>query len=398
MAGPLGGMTVIEVAEMVSGPHVGKLFAGMGADVIKVEPLRGDPGRRQPPFPGDVPHPEKSGLFLYHNAGKRSVTVDIETAAGAEVLRRLVSTADVFVENHSPGWLAAMGFGYEDLRRVNPRLVYVSVTPFGQTGPYRDYRATDLGIFAASGVGYYTFTMADDGDPPSHGPGRIAEVLAGQTAAAAAMAAILQRDLTGEGQWVDVSAMESLANNAKMEAAPLLYAGSAPSRFLKDVAIPMQPEPAADAYVYVMMATDAHWEGAKAAMGHPEWAESELFATVADRIANQDYMRMMLNEWYAQHPAEHLVDRLQENGVTAGPVYDIATVMSHPTSVERGMFIAVDHPVAGPVTVPGPPARLSKTPFTTARPPLLGEHTSEVLQQLGYSPDDIVALSAAGVI
>jgi len=226
----------------------------------------------------------------------------------------------------------------------------------------------------------------------------MSEVLAGQNAAAGAMVALLHRDVTGEGQWVDVSAMETLANNAKMEVAPVLYAGTTPSRFLKDVGVPMQPEPAADAFVYVMMAADAHWEGAKAAMGHPEWAESELFATIADRIANQDYLRMMLNEWYAQHPADRIVELMQASGVTAGPVYDIASAMAHPTSVERNVFVEVDNPVAGRVTVPGAPARLSKTPFATGRAPLLGEHTAEVLAELGYSPADTVALAAAGII
>lgn len=398
MSGPLDRLRVVELAEMVSGPHMGKLFAALGADVVKVEPPGGDRGRRQPPFPSDRPDSEASGLFLYHNTGKRSITLDIGTATGGEVLRRLVAAADVFIENHAPGQLASMGFGYEDLREINPRLVYVSVTPFGQTGPYRDYRATDLGVFALSGVSYYTFTMADEGDPPSHGPGSISEVLAGQTAAAAAMAALFHRDITGAGQWVDISAMDSLANNAKMEAAPVFYAGTAPSRFLKDVAVPMQPEPAQDAYIYAMMANDAHWEGTKAAMGHPEWAETELLATIGDRIANQDYQRMMLNEWYAQHPAEYLVEQLQANGVTAGPVYDIPSAMSHPTSIERGLFVEVDHPVAGRVTLPGPPARMSKTPFETGRAPLLGEHTVDILKELGYSSEDMVALSASGAL
>jgi len=397
--GPLSDLRVVEIADMVSGPHAGKLFAAMGADVVKIErPGTGDPARHQPPFPGDVPHLEKSGLFGYHNMGKRSVTVDVDTAAGARIAREIIASADVVVENHQPGWMAARGLGYDDLRAANPGLVYVSVTPFGQTGPYADYLGSDLVAFATSGVGFFTFTMADDGEPPSHAPGRVAEIMGGQAAAESAVIALFHRDLTGEGQWVDIGLQETLANNLKLEAGPFVFTGQGPGRLIRDVAVAMQPEPAQDAYVYVLVVADAHWEGVKAAMGHPEWAESELFATMLDRIANQDYMQLMLKEWYSQHPAEYIVERLQENGVTAGPVYDIPQAMSHPTSVARGLFVDVDHPVAGTATFPGAPAVMTATPFRTERAPLLGEHTAEVLGGLGYGPTDLVSLAAAGVI
>lgn len=397
--GPLSDLRVVEIADMVSGPHAGKLLAAMGADVVKIErPGTGDPARSQPPFPGDVPHLEKSGLFLYHNMGKRSVTLDVDTPTGARIARELVASADILVENHDPGWMAARGLGYDDVRELNPGLVYVSVTPFGQTGPYAGYLGSDLVAFATSGVGYFTFTMADEGEPPSHAPGRVGETMGGQAAAESALIGVFHRDLTGEGQWIDISLQETLANNLKLEAGPYVFTGQGPGRLLKDVAIAMQPEPAQDAYVYVLVVNDAHWAGVKAAMGHPEWAESELFATMVDRIANQDYMQLMLKEWYAEHPAEEIVERLQENGVTAGPVYDIAQAMSHPTSVERGLFVDVDHPVAGTVTFPGAPAIMTATPFRTERAPLLGEHTAAVLGELGYGPADLVSLAAAGII
>ena len=397
--GPLSDLKVVELADMVSGPHAGKLLAAMGADTVKVErPGTGDPARHQPPFPGDVPDLEKSGLFLYHNMGKRSVTLDVETAAGVRLFRELVADADILLENHPPGWMAAHGLGYEELAELNPRLVFTSVTPFGQTGPYRDYLASDLVTFATSGVGFYTFNLSDDGEPPSHAPGRVAEVMAGQAAAEAALIAIFGRDVTGAGQWVDISGMETMANNLKLEAGPYVFTGKGPGRLLRDAAIAMQPEPAADAYVYVLVVADAHWAGVKVAMGNPEWAESPLFATAADRVANQDYMQVMLKEWYLQHPAEEVVELLQANGVTAGPVYDIPQAMSHETVRERNLFVEVDHPIAGPITFPGAPARMTGTPFRTARAPLLGEHTGQVLAGLGYSAADLVHLSAAGVI
>ena len=397
--GPLSDLKVVELADMVSGPHAGKLLAAMGADVVKVEqPGTGDPARRQPPFPDDVPNPETSGLFFYHNMGKRSVTLDIGTATGARLFRELAGSADILIENHRPGWMAERGLGYDDLRAVNQGLVYVSVTPFGQTGPYSSYLATDLVTFALSGVGYYTFGMAEPGEPPSHAPGRVAEIMAGQSAAECALVAIFDRDVTGRGQWVDISGMETLANNLKMEAGPYVFAGRGPGRMLSDVAIPMQPEPAKDAYVYVLVVNDAHWAGVKAAMGYPEWAESPLFATMQDRVVNMDYLQIMLKEWYAEHPADEIVRLLQDNGVTAGPVYDIATAMTHPTMVEREVFVGVDHPVAGRVTVPGAPARMTGTPFRNDRPPLLGEHTRQVLGELGYGAGDLAHLSAQGVI
>src|ERR1700691_5056896 len=200
---------------MVSGPMCGKLFADMGAEVIKLErPGAGDEARRHPPYPDDIPHPEKRGLFLYLNTSKKGVTLDPATPSGAAIFRKLIASADVLIENHAPGFMASIGLGYETLRTINPRLIVTSVTPFGQSGPYRDWKGTDLIEFAMSLTGYNTPTMVDDPEKenPLRAPGHAADMMGAATAAAATMMAIFQRDLTGEGQWIDAPCWQSTVN------------------------------------------------------------------------------------------------------------------------------------------------------------------------------------------
>ncbi len=216
----LSDLRVVEYAEMVSGPMCGKMFADMGAEVIKIErPGRGDEARSHPPYPGDIPHPEKSGFFLYLNTSKKSLTLEPATRDGAEVFKRLIADADILIENHRPGYLASIGLGYETLHALNPRLIVASITPFGQAGPYSGWKGTDLIEWAMSLTGFNTPTLVDDvaKENPLRAPGHAADMMGATNAAAAAMMAVFQREATGEGQWVDAPCWQATVNTSKLE-------------------------------------------------------------------------------------------------------------------------------------------------------------------------------------
>jgi crotonobetainyl-CoA:carnitine CoA-transferase CaiB-like acyl-CoA transferase len=398
----LEGLKVVEFAEMVSGPMCGKLFADMGAEVIKIEPPgAGDEARRHPPFPGDVPHPEKSGLFLYLNTSKKSVTLDPATPSGAALFKRLVADADLLIENHPPGYLASIGLAYDVLHALNPRLVVTSVTPFGQHGPYAGWKGTDLIAWAMSLTGYNTPTLITDSEKenPLRAPGRQADMMGATTAAAASMLALLQREASGEGQWVDAACWQSVVNTAKVEMAVYGYAGMPYSRLRAKAKAGLEPSPCRDGYVYVLWVVDSHFEALKELLGHPEALEADLFKNTAQRAEYDDVVRPLIQRELLKHGQEWLVREGQKLGLPIGPVLTVAQAAEHPHLKHRGAFVEIDHPVAGHLRYPGPLVRLTATPPAPRRAPLLGEHNEEILcERLGLPPAELSGLRAAGVI
>ena len=397
----LSDLRVVEYAEMVSGPMCGKLFADMGAEVIKLErPGAGDEARRHPPYPGDIPHPEKSGFFLYLNTSKKSVTLDPATPTGAAIFKKIIASADVLIENHAPGFMASIGLGYQTLRTINPRLIVTSVTPFGQIGPYRDWKGTDLIEFAMSLTGYNTPTMVDDPDKenPLRAPGHAAEMMGAATAAASTMMAIFQRDLTGEGQWIDAPCWQSTVNTAKIEMAAFTYLGMPFSRQRGKVAVGLEPLPCRDGFIYTLWAADAHYLALKTLLGNPPELDSELFDTLAGRQDNDDVLRRIFREHLLKHDVEFLVREGQRMGLTIGPVHTVAQAAEHPHLRARNAFAPIDHPMAGRFDYPGALVQMTVTPPVATRAPLLGEHNLETLQRIGYGVADIQELRAAGVI
>ncbi|HUY27771.1 MAG TPA: CoA transferase [Candidatus Binataceae bacterium] len=399
---PLDDLRVIEFAEMVSGPMCGKLFADMGAEVIKLEPPRtGDEARHHPPFPGDVPHPEKSGLFLYLNTGKKSVTLDVRQTAGAEILRRLIADADVLIENQRPGHLESLGFGYQALHALNPKLIVTSVTPFGQNGPYRDWKGTDLIEWAMSLTGYNTPTLVDDAEKenPLRAPGHPAEMMGATTAAAATMLALRHRDLTGEGQWLDVPCWQSTLNTAKVEMAAYSYKGVPFSRLRARSGAGLEPLACRNGFVYTLWTVDAHFEALKELLGHPELIEGDLFKTMKGRADNDDVIRTTIQAALLNYDMDDLVSRGQALGLPIGAVYTVAHAAEDEHLKARGAFVEIDHPATGRLRYPGALVRLSATPAEFSRAPMLSEHTDEILgRRLGYKPLDLRALRTAGVI
>jgi crotonobetainyl-CoA:carnitine CoA-transferase CaiB-like acyl-CoA transferase len=397
----LDDLTVIEYAEMVSGPMCAKMFADMGARVIKLEPPgRGDAARTRPPFVSDDPHPERSGFFFYLNTSKQSVTLDPATPSGAEIFRKLVATADILIENHPPGFMDKLGLGYAALRALNPRLIVVSISPFGQTGPYRDWKGGELIEWAMSLAGYNTPTLVDDPaqENPLKAPGHPAEMLGAANAAAAAMFALFQRDATGEGQWIDTPCWQAVTTTAKIEMAVWSYVGMPFSRLRKNVSVGLEPLPCRDGYVYTLWAADAHWIALKQLLGSPDALNSEIFDTLAGRHENDDIIRSLVREELAKHDMEDLVREGQKLGLTIGPVNTVAQAANHPHLRARDAFVEIDHPRAGRHKYPHHLVSMTATPPTPARAPMLGEHNAEVFGALGLSLSDQQGLRAAGVI
>jgi len=394
----LDGVTVLELGECVAAPFCTKLLAAYGATVIKLEPPgRGDPARALGPFPDSGPDREQSALYLYLNTGKQSVTLDLEQAAGRELARRLAREVDILVENCPPGELAARGLGYEALRAANPRLVYVSLSAFGQSGPRAQWRATNLTALAAGGQMQLT---GDAEREPLKAGGEQADYQLGLNGFSAALVGLWDALETGEGQQIDVSAQEAMASTLEVALNTYLYLGQdiwGTRRGNINSAV-LGLYPCADGYLGVH-AMPRNLPPLLQVMEMPELADDPRFNTPAARLENNDELTATIFAWAADKRKHEVYARA---GSMRGPiafVHDMADLMTSPQLAARGFLHEVEHPVAGRLTYPGPPFVMSETPGRIERAPLLGEHTVAVLAgRLGLSADDLQALSGQGVI
>ncbi len=401
MAGQaLAGLKVVDVSSGIAGGYCTKLLAGLGADVLKVEsPGVGDETRAAGPFPSDLPDGEKSGLFLHLATGKRSITLNLAADGGRAILRRLLTEVDVLVESFAPGTLEGWGLGYDKLAALNPRLVLTSVTSFGQDGPYSSYAPSELASWALSG--YMTLTGLPDREPLK-AYGSQSQYQAGVQAAVGTMAAVLVRDSTGRGQHVDVSATEALTfvlggapqayhyrrHVVKRVGARLL--GLPPHAFYPSTLRPCQ-----DGWVHVHTNT-RHPDLLAVLMDEPRLADPGLLETPA---GHADEIDALMDRWLAHHPKREVVALSQQLRVPNTAVQTPAEVLHDAHLRERGYFVEVDHPAAGPIEQPGPPFRMEQTPWRTEPSPLLGEHNREVyVEQLGYAAEDMARLRDRGVI
>ncbi len=382
---------------MVAAPFCGKLLADLGADVIKIEPPRdGDPARRRGPFPGGVPHPEKSGLFLYLNTSKRGITLDLATREGRTLFGRLAADAAALVEDLAPGELERLGIDPEALARAKPGLVHTSITPFGASGPHRDYRTHHLNVYHSSP--HTTFSTPAEGAPrraPAKAGRYLAEYDAGLTAAVGTLAAVLGARATGRGQRIEVSKQEALLCLERVDIG-------------RQINLPKPPPwrgsiggllRAKDGYLVVTPAQNHQWEGLARAMGSPEWTQSEACKTETARQEHRDEIQPRIQEWAVGLSRDELYRRLQAEGTPAGPVWNAAEVREWPQAQARDFFVEIDHPEAGAQTYPSVPYRFGDRGWSGARAPLLGEHNEEVYcGQLGHSRADLERLATAGVI
>ncbi len=386
--GALEGIRVIELGQMVSAPYCAKLFADFGADVVKVEPPRGDVARQWGPFPDDQADAEKSGLFLFLNTSKRSVTLDLDTDAGRDCFRKLIVDCDALIENYLPRQMRAWGLTYESLAAINPNLVMISITPFGQNGPYSQWNAYDLNAYHLTGAS--SRYCGRPGEAPLEHGTFSADFFGASAAASWGLAAIYGRDTAGGGQHIDVSCAEAIA--ATFVGGQNIGAVAQSGKFDKRTGVgmslgaPATILPCKDGHVWILCLETAQWNGLAKSMGDPEWMQLEIFQDMFSRAQNADAMYPLIEQWTMEHGKMEIMERCQANGVPVSAVFTVGEAAEHDHLKARGYIIEQQHPVAGTIRNLGAPFRLPACPGGPRSPaPLLGQHNDEVYTTLGKS-------------
>ncbi|MDP6665338.1 MAG: CoA transferase [SAR202 cluster bacterium] len=399
----LSDLRIIEFGEMVAAPFCAKLLADLGAEVIKVErPERGDVARRYGPFKDGAPHPERSGFFAYLNTNKLGVTMSPAKSGGAEIFKKLVADADVLVESCPPGVMSRLGLDYASLKRINPRLVVTSITPFGQTGPYSGYRAFDLNVWHAGGIGYiWRERFLEEGPgPPLKGAGTIADFHTAASAAIATICAIFSRNSTRKGQHIDVSAQECVASCIGAAFANYQITGRVVGRATDTRSAMMQLLPCKDGSVQLTGREEFQWQALMDAMGNPEWSKDDWCQTKQGRADNADVLRLMMMEWTMAHTKDEIVKLAQNNRAPASKMADMRDVMADEHLRSRDFFVEADHPQVGVAEYPSAAYTFSETPWSIRKTaPLLGEHNEDIFSgRLKYTAKQLAELTEAGVI
>lgn len=403
MIRPVGDIRVLDMSRALAGPYCTMMLGDLGADVIKVEqPGQGDESRGWgPPFVGKPyeSYPGESTYYLSINRSKRSITVNLKSPEGSQIIKQLVAASDVLVENFRTGTLDKMGLGYEHLRVINPRLVYCSITGYGRTGPYAEKPGYDFVIQAEGGVMGLTGPIEG---PPYRVGISIIDITTGMFAATAILAALRAREFTGEGQLVDLSLLDTSAAILANMASNYLIGGVEPRR-MGNAHINIAPYEvflARDRWFVLGSANARQWDMLCEVIGKPELKSDPRFATNQDRVINREALAEALNEAFATRDARDWIENLQQVGIPSGVINNLHDVFNHPQAQVREMRIEIEHPTAGMLSFPGFPYKMSQTPAEAHRPPpLLGEHTDEVLiEMLGYSAAEVALLHEKGAI
>jgi len=393
-SGPLTGLKVIELAHIMAGPVCGQLLADMGADVIKVEKAPGgDDTRRMVPPEVDG----ESAAFMILNRNKRGTAINLKSEAGKGVVRRLLDSADVVIENYRVGTMERLGLGYESLHQQNPGLIYCQITGFGRTGPYADRPGFDLIAQGMSGL--MSVTGEGAGRPPIKAGVPVGDISAGMLAAMGILAAYIHRLKTGEGQLVDTSLLEGSIVNTAWVSAIFLATGISPQAIgsAHPMAAPYQALQTADGWINIGAANQANWLRLVEVLEIPELARDPRFVDNAVRMQNLPVLIEILSEKLIQCNAADWLARLEAVGVPASPVLSIGEMLADPQVIARDMVVEVEHSRLGRTRALGSPVKFSDTPTRIKRgAPLLGEHTREILAEYGYDNSEIEALAAAG--
>ena len=393
--GPLAGMKVIDLTHVMAGPTCTLMLADMGAEVIKIEKVpQGDDTRHTPPSIGD-----ETASFLMMNRNKRGMALDLKKPGGAKVLRRLLETADVLVENFGPGVMERLGFGYDDLRAKYPALIYCSLSGFGRTGPYKDRRGFDLVAQAMSGI--MSFTGEGPGRPPVKCGPPLSDITAGILAAMGILAAYTHRLKTGEGQWVETSLYEAALVQTYWQSAIALATGVAPTAMgsAHPLNAPYQAFETADGWIVVGGANQKNWQRIAEAIGAPELIDDPRFLNSTARMAHLKELEAELAARFCTKPSAHWLQLLEQQGVPCGPVRDMLQALSDPQTIARDMVVEVPHTKLGRVKTLGIPVKFSRTPAKIRNgAPVYGEHSREILSEYGFSADEIAAFEAQGAL
>jgi formyl-CoA transferase len=394
---PLDAIRILDITRALAGPYCTMMLGDLGADVIKVErPGSGDETRGWgPPFVGKPygPYPGESAYFIAANRNKRSMTVNIQSREGQEIIRKLAAISDVLVENYRTGDLDRLRLGYSDLHRLFPKLVYCSISGYGRTGPYAERPGYDAILQGEGGMMSITGPVAG---PPSRAGIPIIDITSGMFAATAILAALRARDTTGEGQLVDISLFDSHVALLTNVASNYLVGGKPPGRLgnAHPNLVPYDAFSARDGWFIVGVANDKQWGVLCDLLARPDIKTDSRFAANRDRVANRDVLGAELNQIFSRRNVDDWLADLAKAGLPCGRINSIPEVFSHPQAQAREMTLSSEHPTAGTVQFPGFPYKFSETPADILRPPpLLGEHTEEVLTGLlGYSTEGVASL------
>lgn len=387
----LSEVTVVELGGRISASACTKIMAGMGATVIKIEaPGEGDPARRMGPFPDDDPHPEKSGLFLYLNTAKQSITLDITQEEGRRVFKSIIEHADLVVEDLGAGVLDELGLDYPELASIKPELILTSISPFGPDGPYARYQAEDLVLEAASGL------LLQQGSPhrePLKMGGHLICYRAGASAFMGSMAALFHLEATGAGQKVDISIQEILLHDDFITIEAFLARGEDIRRRQAPMLLPCS-----DGWFYIR-AFPHEWPRFAKALDMPELEHDERFIDMKRRSENAEELNTIIMSKLCGMKKSEIYDLMQRHRVTTGFLADVEDLFQSEQYKARGYFVNLDHPVVGSLAYPGAFARAGELENIHRRAPLLGEHNNAIYGELlGYSREDLVQLRQMGVI
>lgn len=394
--GPLKGMKVIELSHIMAGPVCGMMLADMGADVIKVEKIPGgDDSRRF--LPPDIDG--ESAAYMMMNRNKRGIALDLKTESGKNVLKRLLTHADAVTENYRHDTMQKLGFGYEDLKRINPGLIYCAISGFGRTGPYAERGGFDLIAQGMSGL--MSFTGEGPGRPPCKMGAPVTDITAGILAALGILSAYTHKLKTGEGQIVDTSLFEAGIVHTYWQSAIALATGIAPGPMGSAHPLngPYQAFETKDGWITIGAANQRNWERLLEAMEAPEIGADPRFATNADRMGHLKELEEVLTKVFVTRTKADWLERLENAGVPAGPVMDVCEMFEDPHAQARDMIPTVEHAKVGPVRTLGLPIKLSETPGKVATAaPVFGQHTHEVLGEYGFNAAERERMIAEGAI